>query len=77
VHVRDALPFARDLPPDRYDVAFCDPPYESRQLDRVIDHWRDGRFARVLAVEHARTHPLPPGARRETFDDTAVTIYRR
>jgi 16S rRNA (guanine966-N2)-methyltransferase len=76
VHVRDALPFARDLPPDRYDVAFCDPPYESRQLDRVIDHWREGRFARVLAVEHARAHPIPPGAHRETFDDTAVTIYR-
>ena len=76
VHVRDALPFAGTLPPDRYDVAFCDPPYESRQLDRVIDHWHEGRFSRVLAVEHARTHVLPPGAERETFDDTAITIYR-
>jgi 16S rRNA (guanine966-N2)-methyltransferase len=76
IHVRDALPFARDLPPDRYDVAFVDPPYESRQLDRVIDHWRDGRFARVLAAEHARGHVLPPGAERLTFDDTAVTVYR-
>ena len=76
VYVRDALPFAAALPPDRYDLAFADPPYESRQLDRVIDHWREGRFARVLAVEHARAHPLPPGAERATFDDTAVTIYR-
>jgi 16S rRNA (guanine966-N2)-methyltransferase len=76
IHVRDALPFARDLPPDRYDVAFVDPPYESRQLDRVIDHWREGRFARVLAAEHARGHALPPGAERLTFDDTAVTVYR-
>ncbi len=76
VHVRDALPFAGALPADRYDLAFADPPYESRQLDRVIDHWRERRFAPVLAVEHARTHALPPGAERATFDDTAVTIYR-
>ncbi len=76
VHVRDALPFAGALPADRYDLAFADPPYESRQLDRVIDAWRERRFARVLAVEHARAHPLPPGAHRATFDDTAVTVYR-
>ncbi len=73
---RDALPFAAALEPDSYDLAFVDPPYESRMLDRVIDHWREQRFARVLAVEHARTHVLPPGVRQRTFDDTAVTIYR-
>ncbi len=76
VYVRDALPFAAALPEGRYDLAFVDPPYESRQLDRVIDHWRDGRFARILAAEHARTHVLPPGAERLEFGDTAVTVYR-
>src|SRR6476661_8985039 len=36
---RDALPFAGALGEDAYDVAFADPPYESRMLDRVIDSW--------------------------------------
>ncbi len=76
VWVRDALPFAAALPEGRYDVAFVDPPYESRQLDRVVDHWVAGRFARVLAAEHARAHPLPAGAARLEFGDTAVTVYR-
>ena len=76
IHVCDALPFAGALPPGRYDVAFVDPPYESRQLDRVIDHWREGHFSRVLAAEHARAHPLPPAAERHTYGDTAVSIYR-
>ena len=73
---RDALPFVAALDPDRYDVAFVDPPYGSRMLDRVIDSWRAGRFSRVLAVEHARTHALPRGVAGRTFDDSAVTIYR-
>lgn len=73
---RDALPFAAALDPDSYDIAFADPPYESRMLDRVIDTWRTTRFARVLAVEHARTHVLPPGANRRAFEDSVVTIYR-
>ncbi|HET7458120.1 MAG TPA: RsmD family RNA methyltransferase [Gemmatimonadaceae bacterium] len=73
---RDALPFAAALDADSYEVAFADPPYGSRMLDRVIESWRATRFSRVLAVEHDRTHDLPAGARRETFEDTAVTIYR-
>jgi 16S rRNA (guanine966-N2)-methyltransferase len=61
--------------PDSYDVAFADPPYESRMLDRVIDAWHARRFSRVLAVEHARAHEIPAGGLRRTFDDTVVTIY--
>lgn len=74
---KDALPFARDLPTDSYDLAFCDPPYESRMLDRVIDHWHENGFAKVLVCEHAAEHPLPRGATRRTFDETAITVYRR
>jgi 16S rRNA (guanine966-N2)-methyltransferase len=74
---RDALPFAGALDADRYDVAFADPPYGSRMLDRVIDHWRERGFSRVLAVEHARTHELPKGASRNVYEDSAITIYRR
>ena len=76
VFKRDALPFAAALAPDSYDVAFADPPYESRMLDRVIDTWRATRFARVLAVEHAKSHALPSGSYRRSFDDTSITIYR-
>lgn len=75
VFKRDALPFAAALAPDSYDIAFADPPYESKMLDRLVDTWREHRFSRVLAVEHARAHELPRGTRRRLFDDTAVTIY--
>jgi len=73
---RDALPFAASLTTQSYDLAFVDPPYGSRMLDRVLDAWRENRFANVLAVEHARSHELPRGDVRRTFQDTAVTIYR-
>lgn len=76
VFKRDALPFAAALEPDSYEIAFADPPYESRMLDRVIEHWQATHFSRVLAVEHARTHVLPAGASRRAFDETLVTIYR-
>ncbi len=73
---RDALPFAAALTADSYDIAFADPPYGSRMLDRVIESWMTTKFARVLAVEHSSTHELPAGAHRRTFDDSVVTIYR-
>ena len=73
---RDALPFAGALTEGAYDLAFVDPPYESRMLDRVIEGWQQTRFARVLAVEHAATHPLPKGQLYRLFEDTAITIYR-
>lgn len=77
VFKRDALPFAAALGADSYDVAFADPPYESRMLDRLVETWHRTRFARVLVAEHARTHALPfaDTARRHEFDDTTITIY--
>lgn len=76
VFKRDAIPFAAALKTDSYDIAFVDPPYGSRMLDLVLESWRDNRFSRVLALEHAVDHELPPGADRRIFEDTAVTIYR-
>jgi 16S rRNA (guanine966-N2)-methyltransferase len=73
---RDAVPFAEALNAESYDIAFVDPPYGSRMLDRVIATWHAKRFARILAVEHERTHDLPRGARSRTFDESAITIYR-
>jgi 16S rRNA (guanine966-N2)-methyltransferase len=76
VFKRDAVPFAAALARDAYDVAFVDPPYGSKMLDLVIASWLATGFARVLAVEHARTHAVPRGAQRREFNDTVVTIYR-
>jgi 16S rRNA (guanine966-N2)-methyltransferase len=76
VFKKDAIPFAAALGPDSYDIAFADPPYGSRKLDRVIESWRRSRFARILVVEHARTHDVPNGQKRRVFGETAVTIFR-
>ena len=74
---KDALPFAAALEPGAYDVAFCDPPYESRMLDRLIETWMQTPFATLLVCEHAIGQEIPPGgATREMDDSTAVTIYR-
>jgi 16S rRNA (guanine966-N2)-methyltransferase len=73
---RDAIPFAEALDADRYDIAFLDPPYGSRMLDRVLEHWQATRFSRVLAVEHAADHALPRGSLQRRFEETTVTIYR-
>ncbi len=72
---RDALPFAEALTEGAYDIAFADPPYGSKMLDRVIDSWSRRRFSRILAVEHDRAHELPVGKERRDFDVTAITLY--
>lgn len=75
VFKRDALPFAGALGADSYDIVFVDPPYESKMLDRVIESWREKQFSKLLVAEHAKTHILPKGRLKHTFEDTAVTIY--
>jgi 16S rRNA (guanine966-N2)-methyltransferase len=73
---RDALPFAAALDPLAYDVAFADPPYGSRMLDKLLEGWAERPFSRILVVEPAADHRLPfPGERYE-FGDTAVTLFR-
>lgn len=77
VFKRDALPFAGALTTaGAYDICFCDPPYESRMLDRVIEGWQATHFARVFVAEHAPGHELPRGGKRFEFGETVVTIYR-
>lgn len=75
VFKRDALPFAGVLSANSYDVAFADPPYESRMLDRLIETWDRQKFAPILAVEHAASHKLPAGGDRHVFGETAISIY--
>jgi 16S rRNA (guanine966-N2)-methyltransferase len=76
VYKKDALPFADILPPDRYDVAFADPPYESRMLDRLIERWQRAPWSRILVAEHATTHLLPRAASHARFEETAISVYR-
>ena len=76
IYKKDALPFAAGLEANKYDIAFVDPPYGSRMLDRVIDSWKLKRFSKVLAVEHSADHDLPKGDVTRVFEDTAITIYR-
>lgn len=76
VYKKDALPFADVLPPDRYDVAFVDPPYESRMLDRLIERWQRAPWSRVLVAEHLKTHVLPKGAKIHVLEETSISIYR-
>jgi 16S rRNA (guanine966-N2)-methyltransferase len=73
---KDAVQFAEALPEPRYDIAFVDPPYGSRMLDRVIAAWQTTRFARVLAVEHAADHVLPAPTFAQRIADTGIAIYR-
>jgi 16S rRNA (guanine966-N2)-methyltransferase len=73
---KDAMVFILGIEPSGYDIAFADPPYTSRLLERVLDLWREHRFARILAVEHAASNQLPPGAHRKRFEESAITVYR-
>ena len=72
---KDALAFAAGLEPGRYAVAFADPPYGSRMLDRLVEIWMETPFADVFTAEHAFDHRLPPGGERHFFETTVVTVY--
>ena len=76
VFKKDAVQFAEALEPGSYDLAFADPPYESKILDRVVASWTARPFSKILVVEHARIHKLPKGAAGRAFVDTTVTLYQ-
>lgn len=73
---KDALEFASGLQPYAYAVAFADPPYKSRMLDRLLEIWSGSRFSALLTVEHSVDHVLPEPADRLRFADSAVSLYR-
>lgn len=72
---RDAIVFSEGLSAGAYDLAFADPPYGSRKLDRVIEAWQAVPFAAVLVIEHAVDHAVPRGAWSFTHESTRVTAY--
>lgn len=76
IYVRDAIPFVESLEEGAYDIAFADPPYGSRKLDRVLTRWHEVPFSRILTAEHARDHRLEGRAKRYDFPgDTRVTVF--
>jgi 16S rRNA (guanine966-N2)-methyltransferase len=77
IYIQDAIPWVERLPAGAYPVAFADPPYESRKLDRIVARWREVPFADVLVVEHHRDHDFGAGVKRIEFDGpTCITILR-
>lgn len=76
VYKQDAVQFAEMLTEQRWDIAFADPPYNSKMLDRVVSAWRATKFAKVLAIESALGHVLPSPDYRHTIEDTTIAIYR-
>jgi 16S rRNA (guanine966-N2)-methyltransferase len=80
VFFRDVIPFVERLTPHAYDIAFIDPPYGSRKLERVLDCWYQRQFSHLLLVEHAVDHPLtiPQSFRWKTrqVEDTLLTLLR-
>jgi 16S rRNA (guanine966-N2)-methyltransferase len=73
---RDAIPFTEALEPLAYDVAFADPPYGSRKLDRIVETWLARPFSRILTVEHAVDQAVPAGGSTRVYGDAAITLYR-
>lgn len=74
---KDVLPWIRGVDACAYDLAWVDPPYGSRKLDRVIEQWRSVPFSRVLVLEHDKAHTIPLRGKRYDFEGpTRITIVR-
>ena len=74
---RDAIPFVERLTEHAYDIAFADPPYGSRKLDRVLACWQSTHFCRTLVIEHAADQEIAARAvvsRR--WEDSLVSVLR-
>jgi 16S rRNA (guanine966-N2)-methyltransferase len=75
VHRVDALRFVQGLEAGSYDVAFADPPYTTDAADRLVAHFRQRPFARILSVEHPAERQVA-GDETRRYGDTAVTFCR-
>ena len=72
---QDALRYIARLPAGAYDIALADPPYGSRQTEKLVEMWLEVPFASALALEHSADHRLPRGARTRISGDTAISVY--
>jgi 16S rRNA (guanine966-N2)-methyltransferase len=75
VHRGDALRFVERLSPDTFDVILADPPYSTDQAERLVAHYRQQPFGRILSVEHRSDLHLD-GDDTRRYGDTAITFCR-
>jgi 16S rRNA (guanine966-N2)-methyltransferase len=74
---KDVIPWLAKVEAGTYDIAFADPPYGSRKLDRVLETWLETPFSRVLVFEHSKDHPIEAKAKRYDFEGpTRLSILR-
>ena len=74
---KDVIPWVQGLEAEAYDIAYVDPPYGSRKLDRVLERWEEVPFARILVVEHDQDQEVPAGGRSWTFQGrTRLTVLK-
>lgn len=74
---RDVIPWIEGADSGSYDIAWVDPPYGSRKLDRVLERWREAPFSTVLVVEHDKDHEVDVRGKRFDFvGPTRITIAR-
>ncbi len=77
VFKKDVIPWIERVGADAYDIAFADPPYGSRKLDRVVERWSVVPFAPVLVLEHDKdTSVAVKGKRYDFAGPTRITILR-
>lgn len=71
----DVFRWIRGLAPGAFDLALADPPYDRGDAARLLEAWRDLRFARELWVEHRTDEELPPlpGLSHRRYGDTTLT----
>lgn len=74
---KDVLRWIEALEAGTYTIAYADPPYGSRKLDRVVEHWRRVRFAEILLLEHDQDHEIGVKGKRYDFEgSTRLTVLR-
>jgi 16S rRNA (guanine966-N2)-methyltransferase len=73
---RDAIPFVGRIDQIAYDIAFVDPPYGSRKLDRIVERWLAEPFSHILCIERATDHDIVLDGKHIRDADSVVTIAR-
>lgn len=77
VFKRDAVTWVGGLEAGAYRIAYADPPYGSKKLDRIVESWLQIPFADILLVEHDEHHPVDARGKCYRYEGpTRVTILR-
>jgi 16S rRNA (guanine966-N2)-methyltransferase len=76
LHRKDALKFVASLGTLAYDVAFADPPYESRAATALAEQWLAVPFSSVLGIEHSAREKLPGEPDTRRYGSSAISFFR-